>query len=56
MGLGKTEWEDILIEKGIIAAPKDVAAELHPEITYDISNNSDDDDLLDDDDFISEYQ
>ena len=40
MGLGKTEWEDILIEKGIIAAPKDAQVDHHPDIIYDTSNKA----------------
>lgn len=40
MGLGKTEWEDILIEHGVIAAPKDTKLEhQHPDIIYDTTTN-----------------
>jgi hypothetical protein len=60
MGQGKTEWEDILIEKGIINAPS--AAETvnpHPDLVYDISNREKDEvDLLfeEDDLFVNEYR
>ncbi len=61
MGAGKTEWEDILIEKGIIPAPKDTTIEHHPDIIYDIGNKERDeiDDLFSDDDeqeFMKEYK
>ena len=60
MGLGKTEWEDILIEKGIIKAPKEATIEHHPEIVYDLSNKYDEiDDLFsdeNDDEFIQQYK
>lgn len=64
MGLGKTEWEDILIEKGIIAAPKEATIEHHPDIIYDISNNELERDEVDelfsndegDDEFIQKYK
>ena len=66
MGLGKTEWEDILIEKGIIPAPPQPDA--HEEaIVYSTSNqpaehaDASDSDALDDlppidDDFMAAYQ
>lgn len=47
MGLGKTEWEDILIEKGIIAAPKDAQVDQHPDIIYDTSNKTEERDEVD---------
>lgn len=69
MGLGKTEWEDILIEKGIIKPPPEALQNHHPDIVYDISNRNtavasdqekDEVDLLfeedDDDMFINEYK
>lgn len=62
MGLGKTEWEDILIEKGIIAAPKEAQVEHHPDIIYDTSNRDRDevDDLFEDEEengeFIQQYK
>lgn len=60
MGLGKTEWEDILIEKGIIAPPKEALVEHHPDIIYDTSNRDEIDDLFDDDEendeFIQQYK
>lgn len=61
MGLGKTEWEDILIEKGIIAPPKEDQIEHHPDIIYDISNKTEERDEIDDlfdeeDDFIKNYK
>lgn len=61
MGLGKTEWEDILIEKGIINAPKEATIEHHPDIVYDLSNENRDeiDDLFsdeDDDEFVQQYR
>lgn len=58
MGLGKTEWEDILIEKGIIAPPKDSQVDHHQDIIYDTSTSFRDevDDLFDDDEFIQEYK
>lgn len=59
MGLGKTEWEDILIEKGIIAAPKESQVEHHPDIIYDTSNRDEVDELFDDDEndeFIQKYK
>lgn len=61
MGAGKTEWEDILIEKGIIPGPKDAAIEHHPDIIYYIGNKERDevDDLFSDDDeleFMKEYK
>jgi len=59
MGLGKTEWEDILIEKGIISAPKEATVEHHPDIVYDTSNRDEVDDLFsedENDDFIQEYK
>jgi hypothetical protein len=60
MGLGKTEWEDILIEKGIINAPKEATIEHHPDIVYDTGNSRDEvDELFSDDendDFIQEYK
>lgn len=64
MGAGKTEWEDILIEKGIVAAPKDTAVEHHPDIIYDITNKEhlerdEIDELFSDDDeqeFIQQYK
>ena len=59
MGLGKTEWEDILIEKGIIAAPKDTQIDQHPDIIYDTSNRDEVDALFDeenDDAFLQHYK
>lgn len=61
MGLGKTEWEDILIEKGIINAPKEAQIEHHPDIVYDINNNGERDEIdelfsEEDDDFIRKYK
>ena len=61
MGLGKTEWEDILIEKGISAAPKDTQIEHHPDIIYDTGNRERDevDDLFDQEDdseFVQQYK
>ena len=59
MGLGKTEWEDILIEKGIINAPPEAVQNHHPDIVYDISNKEKDEvDLLfeEDDLFVNEYR
>ncbi|TEB16904.1 hypothetical protein C9890_0553 [Perkinsus sp. BL_2016] len=64
LGAGKTEWEDILIEKGIIQAPK-ASIEHHPDIIYDTGNKQDDqerdeiDDIFsdeDDDEFIQKYK
>ena len=59
MGLGKTEWEDILIEKGIMKPPPEASQNHHPDIVYDISNAEKDEvDLLfeEDDAFVSEYR
>jgi hypothetical protein len=64
MGLGKTEWEDILIEKGIIAPPKEATIEHHPDIIYDIGNKTeeqlDEIDALfadeENDEFIKQYK
>jgi hypothetical protein len=65
MGLGKTEWEDILIEKGIIAPPKESTIEHHPDVIYDINNTrngeeEDDDDIdamfEEEDEFIQQYK
>lgn len=61
MGLGKTEWEDILIEKGIIAPPKEATIEHHPDIIYDINNKYEDEDDIDamfeeEDEFIQQYK
>lgn len=64
MGLGKTEWEDILIEKGIIAAPKEATIDHHPDIIYNIDNkDSADRDEIDElfsdeenDEFIQQYK
>ena len=59
MGLGKTEWEDILIEKGIINPPPEAVENHHPDIVYDISNMEKDEvDLLfeEDDMFVNEYR
>ena len=60
MGVGKTEWEDILIEKGIINPPLETQIEHHPDIVYDISNREelDEVDLLfeEDDAYVQEYR
>ena len=58
MGLGKTEWEDILIEKGIIQAPEESTIDHHPDIVYGIGNEERDeiDEMFDDDEFINEYK
>lgn len=58
MGLGKTEWEDILIEKGIIAPPKESTIDHHPDIIYNINNTDDDIDAMfeEEDEFIQEYK
>jgi hypothetical protein len=63
MGSGKTEWEDILIEKGIMKAPEKSAGDEHPEIVYDITNRNFEerdevDDLFSDenDEFIQKYK
>jgi hypothetical protein len=39
MGAGKTEWEDILIEKGIIKPPPS-STEALPDIIYSLSNKN----------------
>lgn len=62
MGLGKTEWEDILIEKGIMSAPKEATIEHHPDIVYSVDNREDRDEIdelfsdEEDDKFIQEYK
>jgi len=61
MGLGKTEWEDILIEKGIIAPPKEATIDHHPDIIYDINNREEEDEDIDaifeeEDEFIHQYK
>lgn len=68
MGVGKTEWEDILIEKGIINAPKEATVEHHPDIVYNLSNKEESrsrsdrdeiDDLFsdeDDNEFVQQYR
>lgn len=60
MGLGKTEWEDILIEKGIIAPPKEATIDHHPDIIYDITNKTDEEDIdamfEEEDEFIQQYK
>ncbi len=64
MGQGKTEWEDILIEKGIIKGPSESAQTNHPDIEYSTSNKITDDDdkeleaLFNDDDskFLEQYK
>lgn len=61
MGLGKTEWEDILIEKGIIAPPKEATIDHHPDIIYDINNKEAEDVDIDamfeeEDEFIHNYK
>lgn len=62
MGLGKTEWEDILIEKGIIAPPKESTMEHQPDIIYDINNKKDSDEdeinamFEEEDEFIQQYK
>lgn len=65
MGLGKTEWEDILIEKGIIKPPSDAVPIHHPEIVYSAANSNDELDEVDalfadgdsdNDPFIREYK
>lgn len=67
MGLGKTEWEDILIEKGIIQAPIQPESEQHPDTVYDLSNrfaNDEENEMFDEvdelfadeDNFVQEYK
>jgi len=60
MGAGKTEWEDILIEKGIIAPPpppqdqaEDVVYDIASKSNFDASDSTDE--LLDDD-FMATYR
>lgn len=62
MSGGATEWEDILIQQGIIKAPKKPEDD-QPELVFDISNKFGDespdelDDLVDDDDeFFTQYK
>ena len=61
MGLGKTEFEDILIDHGILKAPEQPAPE--EQVVYDTSNkyerdpaDIDDDEDIDDDAFFEEYR
>ncbi len=57
MSGGATEWEDLLIQHGILKAPRKPDAEKE-EIVYKIDNKSEDsDDLdLDDAEFLSNYR
>jgi hypothetical protein len=58
MSGGASEWEDILIQKGIIKAPE--PAKQSDEVIYNIANDhdnsSDEIDNIHDDDFIKSYR
>ena len=58
MSGGASEWEDILIQKGIIKAPEPTkqSEEIIYNITNDHDNNNDELDSIDDDDFIQSYR
>lgn len=57
MSGGATEWEDLLIQHGIIKAPNN-ESDKPAEIVYDLEDKENDSDIddLDDADFLTSYK